>query len=345
MIRPPSPLPETPIIVRDPSQWDRAVLAHTQAGFLQSAAWGRFKQQFGWAPARILLPRRGTGPAAAAQVLFRRVPYSPFTLGYIPRGPLLDYQDEGAIDQMLLAIDRLARRYRAIAITWELPIPEDPPVAARLIRRGLRQEPVIQSRSTRVIDLSPGLEAVTAQFHQKWRYNTRLARKRGVAVRAARSRDDLSRWYALYAETARRDGFVGRGEDYMLRFWLDTAGSGSTTLLLAEHEGALLAGVMLHRFGPIATYLYGASAEAGRNLMPNHLLQSEAMVWAAQAGAASYDLFGIADSDDPNEPLAGVTTFKAGFGGRTVRFAGAFDRVYHPLLYAAARRVRGGGTG
>jgi len=321
------------------------VLAHEEAGFLQSASWGRFKQHFGWAPARILLPRRGTAPAPVAQVLFRRLPCSPFTLGYIARGPLLDYHDEGEIEAMIRAVDHLARRYRAIAITWELPIPEDPLVAARLTRRGLRPVPVIQSRSTRMIDLSPGLDAVAAQQHQKWRYNTRLARKRGVAVRAARSRDDLARWYALYSETARRDGFVGRSEDYMLRFWLDTAGSGATTLLLAEHEGALLAGVMLHRFGPSATYLYGASAEAGRNLMPNHLLQWEAMGWATQAGATRYDLFGIADTDDPNEPLAGVTTFKAGFGGRAVRFAGAFDRVYQPLLYAAAQRLRRGAEG
>ncbi|MGH2346889.1 MAG: peptidoglycan bridge formation glycyltransferase FemA/FemB family protein, partial [Chloroflexota bacterium] len=67
--------------------------------------------------------------------------------------------------------------------------------------------------------------------------------------------------------------------------------------------------------------------------------------WAKEQGATRYDLFGIADSDDPGDPLAGITRFKAGFGGRAITYAGAFERVYHPLLHAAVQRVRGAGLG
>jgi lipid II:glycine glycyltransferase (peptidoglycan interpeptide bridge formation enzyme) len=79
--------------------------------------------------------------------------------------------------------------------------------------------------------------------------------------------------------------------------------------------------------------------------MPNHLLQWEAMLWARGRGAARYDLWGVAETDDPDEPLAGVTAFKAGFGGRVVCYAGAFDRVYQPVLHALLQRARAGGLG
>jgi len=44
-------------------------------------------------------------------------------------------------------------------------------------------------------------------------------------------------------------------------------------------------------------------------------------------------MWGIPDTAAPNEPLRGVARFKEGWGGQVVRYAGAFDRVYHPLLY------------
>src|SRR6185312_11705707 len=189
---------------------------------------------------------------------------------------------------------------RAISVVWELPVPEDPALSARLARLGLRPTRGVQTRSTRLIDLTPSLEEIAGQQKPKWRSNTRLARKHGVRVRAAETEADLAAWYAMLEITSARDGFTVRGIDYYRHFWESTRANRTTVLLLAEHEGTLLAGIMVHRFAHEATYVYGASGEAGRNLMPNHLLQAEAMHWAKQQGATRYDLFGIADSDDPD---------------------------------------------
>jgi lipid II:glycine glycyltransferase (peptidoglycan interpeptide bridge formation enzyme) len=337
--------PRTTEIVRDRGRWDSLVAAHEQGGFLQSWTWGRFKQHFGWAPVRLALPARPGTPAPVAQVLFRRIPYSPFTIGYIPRGPLLDYQNEDEPAAMAEALDRTARRYHAISVKWELPVPENPILSARLAGYGLHPTKGVQTRATRLIDLRPSLEEIAAQQKPKWRSNTRLARKHGVVVRPAETVADLEAWYAILETTSERDGFTVRAMDYYRYFWESTKASGDTILLLAEHEGVLLAGLMLHRFAHEGTYLYGASSDAGRNLMPTYLLQAEAMRWAKERGACRYDLFGIADNDDPEHPLAGITRHKAGFGGHAVIYAGAFDRVYHPLLYVAMQRTLAGGLG
>jgi lipid II:glycine glycyltransferase (peptidoglycan interpeptide bridge formation enzyme) len=331
-----------PVLVRDPRQWDALVLRQPDASFLQSSVWGRFKQHFGWAPVWLCLSGFNAACPPVAQVLFKRIPRTPYTMGYIPRGPLLAFDDTEALTAMAEALDRLAHRYRALALLWELGSPAEQVAPSDLLQLGLRPAAPIQTPATRIIDLRPDTAAIQAQQKSKWRANTRLAIKHGVRIRAAESEADFARWYVLHQETGVRDGFVVRDASYYRRFWLDQQQSGDTVLLLAEHEGTLLAGIMVHRFGPEATYLYGAFSYETRNLMPNHLLQWEAMLWAKRRGAARYDLFGIAGSDDPEEPLAGVTRFKAGFGGSVVRYAGAFERVYRPVLYELAQRARHG---
>ncbi|MFN8598383.1 MAG: peptidoglycan bridge formation glycyltransferase FemA/FemB family protein [Anaerolineae bacterium] len=60
-------------------------------------------------------------------------------------------------------------------------------------------------------------------------------------------------------------------------------------------------------------------------------------------GCTEYDLWAFptktkrpeAQYLDRSDDLWGVYRFKRGFGGKVVRFAGAYDRVYDPLLYQA----------
>ena len=56
---------------------------------------------------------------------------------------------------------------------------------------------------------------------------------------------------------------------------------------------------------------------------------------AREAGATSYDLWGLAHP--------GIAHFKTGFGGREVRYVGAWDLVLDPLgrrAYETAQAVR-----
>jgi peptidoglycan pentaglycine glycine transferase (the first glycine) len=183
----------------------------------------------------------------------------------------------------------------------------------------------------------------------KWRYNTRLAERKGVQVREGNVAD-LERFYGLMQLTEERDEFAVHSREYYEQVWGEFAPRGQARLLLAEHEGQLLAGIMVFSFGGKAWYMYGASANEKRQLMPNHLLQWEAIRWAKKQGCQSYDLWGIPDLDievletaaqddktpaTPPPALWGVYKFKRGFGGRPVRYVGAWDYAYYPLLYRA----------
>jgi lipid II:glycine glycyltransferase (peptidoglycan interpeptide bridge formation enzyme) len=122
-------------------------------------------------------------------------------------------------------------------------------------------------------------------------------------------------------------------------------------LLLAVHAdyAGPLAGLIVSAFGPEAIYLYGASADIGREHMAAYLLQWEAIRWARRMGCERYDFWGIPSdpnlqgppgAENPNvrKGLWGVYRFKQGFGGREVTSAGAWDYVYRPMLYPLFQR-------
>lgn len=107
------------------------------------------------------------------------------------------------------------------------------------------------------------------------------------------------------------------------------------SLFLAEYQGEVIAGTLAFIFGDKAWYIYGASSNRHRNVMPNYLLQWEMICWAKRAGCRFYDFRGVPGRVDEQHPLYGLYRFKKGFGGVYTEFIGEHDLVYRPLWYWA----------
>jgi lipid II:glycine glycyltransferase (peptidoglycan interpeptide bridge formation enzyme) len=90
-------------------------------------------------------------------------------------------------------------------------------------------------------------------------------------------------------------------------------------------------------FGATATYLYGASSDEKRHLMPSYALQWAAIKAAKAAGCLEYDMYGIPPTNDDQHPMAGLYRFKTGFGGGLRHYPGAWDYVYLPFVYTLFR--------
>ena len=340
----------TSILDRD--EWNAALGVLPSAHLLQSWEWGEFKAGYGWEPERLLWRRPGGEPAAAAQVLARRVRVPGLriarTVLYAPRGPVLDWRAEELTDQILRELNALAERAGVlqIKIDPDLPVGYGPPdspeaqedrvgraVSARLPALGFRPSPEqVQFRNTFVLDLRPQEDHLLAAMKQKTRYNIRLAERHGVRVRTAGA-DDLPMLYRMYAETSVRDGFVIRSPDYYQDVWGRFILAGLAQPLVAEVEGEAVAALILYRFGARAWYLYGMSRDLHRDRMPSYLLQWEAIRWSKAAGCTHYDLWGAPDRFDTADPMWGVFRFKEGLGGRLVRTIGAWDATSRPVEY------------
>jgi len=222
----------------------------------------------------------------------------------------------------------------AIFIKVDPDVAADDEVVVRcLASRGWRlSSEQIQFRNTILLDLSASEDDLLAAMKSKTRYNIRLAQRKGVEILSG-SLDDLPLLYVMYAETSRRAGFVIRPYDYYEDAWGWFMGEGLAQILLARFEGEPLAGVVIFRFGDTAWYMYGASTDRHRNLMPTYLLQWEAIRWAKAHGCTTYDMWGAPDVPEESDPMWGVYRFKAGFGGQFVQHIGAYDYPASSRLY------------
>ena len=324
-------------IVQDREEWNRGLTTFPTPHVLQTWEWGEVKAQTGWRTLPLRLTQAGRD-VAQALVLRRNIPFLPWALGYVPKGPILDWSDSRAVDTTLTVLEETARRQHLLFLKIDPDVDPDTPEGQTLLRRlrerGWRPSPQpIQFRNTVLVDLTGSEEDILARMKSKWRYNIRLAQRRGIHVREG-NEADLPRFYALYEETARRDAFLIRPYSYYERVWRTFMGREMAVLLLAEWEGEPVAGVMLFLFGERAWYMYGASAGGpARKHMPNHLLQWEAMRVARRRGCTVYDMWGAPDVLDERDPMWGVYRFKIGFGGTFQRWIGAWDFPVHARMY------------
>ncbi len=316
--------------------WNAALAELPQRHFLQTWEWGAFKSRHGWRVERLLW-REGERPRAMASVLTRRPGRWSGAVLYVPKGPALDYADHALLDEVLGRLEAEARRQGGLFIKIDPDVRLDGAEGAAVVeslrgRGWLESDEQIQFRNTMLLDLSDSLDDLMAGMKSKWRYNTRLAVRRGVTVRRG-GLDDLPLLYEMYAETARRDEFVIRPEAYYRDVWTTFIEAGLAQPLIAEVEGEAVAMVILFRFADRAWYVHGASRSVHRDKMPNHWLQWEGIRWAKEQGCAVYDMWGAPDELDESDPMWGVYRFKRGFGGEFVRHIGAWDYPVSRLGY------------
>lgn len=331
----------SPQTVTDPVEWNQALQQLPNAHVLQSWEWGAFKAKYGWTPTRILWCE-GSRPCAAAQILRRRLPRTPFGVLYVPKGPVLDYADAELFGSTLDALEQAARSMRAIFVKIDPDIvitdTQEPP--ERLGFRAWRESrEQIQFKNTALLDVTASEADLVAGMKPKTRYNIRLAEKRGVRV-VPGTRQDLELFYAMYAETSARDGFLIRPLGYYRDAWGSFLDAGLARMLLARVGDETVAGLILFVFGKRAWYFYGSSRNSHRELMPNYLLQWHAILQAKASGCTLYDFWGAPDVLDETAPMYGVYRFKEGFGAKFTRTIGAYDFVVNPLLYYLYAVVR-----
>jgi peptidoglycan pentaglycine glycine transferase (the first glycine) len=326
----------------DRERFDAAVAASPLADAMQSYGWGEVKRASGWEPMRLLVEEDDGRPRAACSILRTKPAPGIPPLMYAPRGPALHHGDGEALAAIVQTVK--ARASGAFMLKCDPPIEAGSEDAQMLRQAGFK--PVqsgafggVQPTVVMILDLSPGLDKVFEGFKSKWRYNIRLAERKGVTIREA-AREDVGAFYSILQDTARRDGFVVRGRSYFEKMWDELQPHGMLKMFMAEFEGSPIAGILLTCMGERVIYTYGASSNEHRNVMPNHLIQWTAIRWAAESGYRIYDFRGVSpvrDGKPVEEHIAGLNRFKEGFGARYVEYAGEFDLPLRAAWYGVWR--------
>ena len=325
----------------DPTAWDAFVGAAEPGSYLQLSGWARVKAVNGWKATRVL--SRAGSEVAGAQILVRRPRPLPWGFAYAPRGPVASAWTAETIGAFAEAcrttLPERAGRVSHLRIDPEIEAdgPLDPDGAFRRGLRvaGFRPAGPIQPNASRIIDLRPDEETLWGDLRKKWRQYVNKARGAGIVVVDAEG-DRLPEFYRIYQETAARAGFLIRTEGAYRDVWEAYRPQGLARLLFAQTaDGDPLATLFLVRCGPRVVEPYGGMTAAGGESRANYLLKWEAIRTSREQGATSYDLWGLA--------TGGIAHFKTGFGGREVRYIGAWDLVLDPLgrqVYEGAQRAR-----
>ncbi len=315
---------------KDKKTLNEYVRGHSGGSLSQTYEWGEFQKAAGFKVWRLGI-RDGDRLVAAATVLKYDMPGGKWYL-YTPRLITNSKPKETKSKQL----QNIKSKIKGIAkvegcLFWRF----DPLVTKKDWESfgEVKAPKEIQPRDTIMVDLQLPEEEVLKQMKSKWRYNIRLAGRKGVTVRMSTEQKDLDTFYEIAQTTSARDKFHIHPREYY-QAMLDTlAPAGFIRLFVAEYQGKTLAVNIVSFFKDKATYLHGASSNENRNVMAPHLLQWEAMKYAKSEGFTKYDLYGVAPAEDKDHPWAGITRFKEGFGGERVRYVGAYDFVYNKFWY------------
>ena len=323
------------------ADFDRFIYSHPKGHMMQTSAWGEVKKEWDW---RGFICKADDGSIkGVCSVLLRQIPMTPFKMMYSPRGPVCELADKETVTALLNAIkdygvenkaytfkidtDTLASNSGYISLLEELGFS---------FKEHNASFDTIQSRYIFRLDVEGKTEEeLMASFHPKTRYNIRLSARKGVTVEV-KGAEACEDFHKLMLVTGTRDNFVTRDVSYFRRI-MDAFGE-NARIYLAYYEGKPIAGALDVLCGDKVWYVYGASSNEYRNVMPNYLVQWEMIKWAMESGCKYYDFRG--GYPDEDNPLHGIFKFKRGFCNDYMELMGEADLIINKLGFEAVNAAQ-----
>ena len=318
----------------DEEEYTKFLENSERCNFQQSLEWSKVKTS--WKREVILAEDSNKKIIGSLLVLIRKIPIFG-NIMYSSRGPVCDIHNLEVLKQLTDGAKLLAKKYNAVALTIEPDIKSDDKEFRNIMlelgylikddAKNFREE--IQPRYVFRLDTKGKTEdEIFKNFHSKTRYNIRLAVKKGVTVKEG-TKEDLKDFHEIMVTTGIRDGFITRPLEYFERMY-DCLGPEHMKILMAYYDGKPISGVIPIMYGNKTWYLYGASSNEHRNLMPNYLLQWEMIKIALDRKSDIYDLRGVPGIADNSN---GLFRFKKGFGAEYTEFIGEVYIPFKPLTY------------
>ncbi|WP_432202256.1 peptidoglycan bridge formation glycyltransferase FemA/FemB family protein [Staphylococcus warneri] len=223
---------------------DAFVKSHPNGDLLQLTKWAETKKLTGWYSRRIAVGEYGE-IKGVGQLLFKKIPKLPFTLCYVSRGFVTDYDNKDALSQLLEEAKKVAKDEKAYAIKIDPDVEVEHGAEAlknlrnlgfrhKGFKEGLSKD-YIQPRMTMITPIDKSDEDIIQSFERRNRSKVRLALKRGTKVERA-GREGLKTFAHLMQITGERDGFLTRDISYFENIYDALHDDGDAELFLVKLE-------------------------------------------------------------------------------------------------------------
>ena len=315
-------------------EYEAFLQSHPKGHFAQSVLWAKQKPMWKW-EAIVSRDQNGKIKGSLAVLIRKIVPGLPFTMMYGCRGPVTDLDDRETMKDLVYGAKKLAKKYHSYVIKIDPDVPSTETAYTKMLEElgfrltggGATFDAIQPQYVFRLNTEGKTSEELLMSLPQSTRRKVRAGAKKGVTVEI-RGKEAVPDFARLMLETGVRDGFVTREAPYFENL-LDNLGE-HARLYMAYYEGQAIAGTLAIWYGDKVWYLYGASSNEHRNLMPNYMLQWSMIEWAVEKGCRIYDFRGVPGRVGEDHPLYGLYKFKLGFGGDYVEFVGEMDMVLNP---------------
>ncbi len=339
----------SPVIreVRERDEWNALVLRLPNCDLRQGYEWGEARASQGWIPRRIAVFDH-EACVAAVSILAKRLPFLSRSFLYAPGGPLLiDAKHERAWEGLLEGIRLVVTETRAIFLRVSPRVPnEDVAIRHALTVRGFQH--LVEDwttwnspRITMTMNLQEPEKSLRQRLRKRYREYISSAPKRSVTVRRAVSVEQTHHFRDSLAFIGRGKRFPVRGQTYFERLWKEYVTQGRGVLLLAEHKGKAVGGLLGARIGEKAYMLYVTVREGAgvEKLHQGPLLYWEFVRWAKESGCKEIDWGGIGTNFPPREddPGFGIYHFKLGFNSSLEYLTGYYDCAFSKPFYKVFR--------
>ena len=318
-------------------KYNHFVRNREHASALQDLNWGKVKEGE-WDEEAVYLEQNGN-ITAAMMILIRKFAKG-VSIMYAPRGPVCDIEDVSTVKKLVEEAKPLAKKYNAFVLKMDPEAVYSEKLEGMYKKSGFKvrnkdrhKHEFIQPIYNMIIRMGTKTEEeIFKGYSEKTRYNIRVAEKKGVTVRWSRDPKDIEVFHNLSEITATRDKISLRSKEYYMRM-LEAYDEKHLRIYVAEYEGEALSAAIALNYGGKLFYIYGASSNEKRNLMPNYLMQQTMIRWALETGCTEYDFGGVFEMDKSN----GLYRFKEGFCHQegVTKFVGEIDYVYKKSIYFA----------
>ncbi|RUN39515.1 aminoacyltransferase [Staphylococcus epidermidis] len=225
-------------------QHDAFVKSHPNGDLLQLSKWADTKKLTGWYSRRIAVGENGQ-IKGVGQLLFKKIPKLPYTLCYVSRGFVADYNNKEVLEALLSYAKEVAKDEKSYAIKIDPDVEVDKGAEALKNLRGLGfkhkgfkeglSKDYIQPRMTMITPIDKTDDELVQSFERRNRSKVRLALKRGTKVERS-NREGLKIFANLMKITGERDGFLTRDISYFENIYDALHEDGDAELFLVKLE-------------------------------------------------------------------------------------------------------------
>ena len=289
----------------------------------QSSEWHKLQKELG--EESILVEKEGYQYLA----IIKPTPVGNYL--YCPYGPVA--KDKTSFKNALGSLNDLAKEKSAIFIRVE---PYDEAFKINL-PDSAKKSTDLNPKETWILDLTGNDEEFKLRLPSRLLRYHKSAAKKGIIIEKSTNPDDIKYLLKLQQALASEKGISTFSENYLKTELKQPFAS----LYLVKYEGSIIAAGLVFDDETTRYNLQGAQSDTGRKLHATGILTIQLILDAREKKLESFDFWGIAPDDAPDDhPWKGFTAFKKTFNGTEVKHAGTYDIVLSPFKYHLYQIIR-----